>query len=115
MRTRICSRCGEGFKHNRRDPSVWCSPCRGQVGDAELTALVYPDASGIFGLYERTRDAFDAMREDAALDGGCGLKLVKVIGHAGAVNQVHRPDPEGEMWDRRDQALDRAEFERGVL
>lgn len=94
MTNRTCRRCGEAFERTRRDPSIWCRDCRGATADQELTALVYPDASGIHSLHERIRDAFDAMRDNPELD----LRLVKVIGHAGAVSQVEPYDPED---DRR--------------
>lgn len=98
MRTRMCSRCAAVFERTRRDPSVWCLECRGATSDQELTAILYPDRSGIHSLHEHIRDAFDAMRADAAVYPG--LHLVKVIGHAGAVGQVERYDDEDEA-DRR--------------
>ena len=115
MTPRTCQRCGATFDRTRRDPSIWCHPCRGATAGDELTALIFPDRSGIHSLHEKVRDAFDAMKADAAHYAPETLRLVKVIGHAGAVSQVDRDDPEGEMWDRMERAWDNAEFERGVL
>ena len=98
MRQRKCHRCGATFDRTKQDPSIWCPECRGATADDELTALMFSDRSGIFGLYEAIADAFDAMRKDSA-DGTNRLVLVKVIGHAGAVGQVQR---EHDDWtDRR--------------
>lgn len=97
MRTRTCQRCGTEFKRTRRDPSIWCGPCRGATSQAELTALIFPDSSGIHSLHEHIRDAFDVMKANPESH----LKLVKVIGHAGAVSQVERDDYEADAADRR--------------
>lgn len=107
MRTRNCKRCGQAFERTRRDPSIWCRTCRGELADAELTALVFRDRSGIFGLYEKVTDAFEAFRADS-VDGTERLYLVKVIGHAGAVSQVEREDEHRDS-DRR---YDDSHFER---
>jgi hypothetical protein len=111
MRTKVCQRCGEGFQRPKRNPDVFCGSCERATKGAELWAVIYEDASGVFGLYESRYHAAADMAADAEATGALRLIVRKVIGQRGARAELHLQDPTSAWWDEQDERMNRAEYE----
>lgn len=110
--TRICGRCAAPFERAKRNPDRFCYDCEKETLWSELYALLWEDRSGIHSLHETFEKASAAMKADAEVTGAQRIFLTKVVGQPGARAELRRSDPMSEHWDRADEAMARAEYER---
>lgn len=105
---RTCTRCGGKAMKWR---GVWCATCEEATKDQTLFALLDEDRSSIASLHEDITEAQAILKDDAA--NGLYVQILrKVTGQAGARAELNESRSAfDQMWDLKEAALDRAEFE----